>query len=70
MAKIGKKSIMVDTPEDVNIADAVEAAVEAVANVAKVAVAEVGEEFIELSEATKAEMAAGREALKKFLTGE
>ena len=61
---------MVDTPEDVNITDAVEAAAEAVANVVKVAVADVEEEFVELSEATKAEMAAGREALKKFFTGE
>jgi hypothetical protein len=69
MAKIGKKSIMVDTPEDVNIGDAVEAAVAAVENVVKVAVADVEEEVVELSEATKAEMAAGLEALKKFVTG-
>jgi hypothetical protein len=69
MAKVGKKSIMTDTAEDVNISEAVEAAAAAVENVVTVAVAEIEEEIVEISEATKAEMAAGLEALKKHLVG-
>jgi hypothetical protein len=64
------------TADDISIEDAVEAAVEAVETVFTVAVEDIKEEIddsigyvVELSEATKAELAAGAEALKKYLVG-
>ena len=57
------------TAEDISIEDAVEAAVDAVETVFSIAVEDVKEEIVELSEATKAELAAGAAALKKYLVG-
>lgn len=64
------------TAEDISIEDAVSAAVEAVETVFNVAVEDIEDEIddsidfvVELSAATKAELAAGAEALKKYLVG-
>lgn len=60
--------------DDISIEDAVDAAVDAVKTVFNVAVEDIEDEIddsinyvVELSEATKAELAAGAEALKKYL---
>ena len=62
--------------DDISIEDAVEAATKAVETVFTVAVEDIKEEIddsidyvVELSEATKAELAAGAAALKKYLVG-
>jgi hypothetical protein len=62
--------------DDISISDAVDAAVEAVETVFSVAVEDIKDEIddsidfvVELSAATKAELAAGAEALKKYLVG-
>lgn len=61
---------MEDTVEKVTVGEAVEAAVEAVENVGVVIVEDIKEEMHELSETTRAEIAAGLANLKKFVTGE
>lgn len=61
---------MEDTEDKISISEAVDAAAEAVGNVFNVVVEDVVEEVAELSESTKAEMAAGVAHLQKFFSGE
>jgi hypothetical protein len=76
----GKKLIMSDTVEDVSVSEAVEATAAAVENVFSVIVEDAKEEVTdvvtaveadlsEMSAKTRAEFAAGAEALKRYLVG-